>query len=97
MGLALAIVALALVLRLSARSRALIALFFVVACVLLVNATPGNPYHAPLTVLSAAPQTHLLSLNALLHGLSIIWPSLAAIYLLAVYGAERTSGDTTAG
>jgi VanZ family protein len=90
-GLAFGIVVLALLLRLSARNRALIALFFIVGCVLLVNGTPGNPYHAPLGVLSAPPQTHLLSLNALLHGVSLVWPSLAAVYLLAVFHAEDGS------
>ncbi len=95
-GLVFGIAALALLLRLSAQSRALTALFFIVASVLLVNGTPGNPYQSLLAAL-APPQTHLWSLNALLRGISVIWPSLAAVYLLAVYHAEHTTGGSAAG
>jgi VanZ family protein len=96
-GLALAIVALAVLLRFSPASRALAALLFTAFSVLSVNLTPGNPYHTPLALLSGPPQTPLLSLNSLLHGASVIWPWLAAVYLVAVYRAERARVASAAG
>jgi VanZ family protein len=88
-GLTIGVATLALLLRLPPSARALAAVLCTVAGVVLVNAAPGNPYRTPLPVSAAFSLTHLLNLDSLLHGASLVWPWLVAAYLAAVYRTER--------
>lgn len=82
LGLAAALVTLLALIRVPPRVRAALALFALLAAVVLVNMVPENPYRPVPSYLLAGRAGHLLNFAGIMHALSDIWPFLAIVFLL---------------
>jgi len=90
-GIAGGLVFFALLARFARTTRALGAVFCLVAGVFIVNGTPENPYQAaPAFILSPQP-THLLNFSNIVRLLSQVWPLAAIIFLLALARREHAA------
>ncbi len=82
LGLAMALVALLLLNRLSHQGRSIAALLALLAAVILVNGMPENPYRFAPAHLLTGRSSHFLSFAAMVRALSDLWPCLAILFLL---------------
>lgn len=82
LGLAAALIALVALIRVPPRARAALALFALLAAVLLVNMVPDNPYRPVPSYLLAGRAGHLLNFAGIMRALSDLWPFLAIVFLL---------------
>lgn len=81
-GIAVALIVLPLLNRLSHRGRTAASLLALLAAVVLVNSMPENPYRPAPAHLLAGRVSHFLSFAGMLRALSDLWPFLAMLFLL---------------
>ena len=85
------IVLLAVLLRLAPAARAAIALLCITASVFIVNIAPENPYQ-PVPAFMFSPQpTQLLNFSQIVHSVSLVWPLIAAVFLLVLARGDRAA------
>ncbi len=93
LGFAIAAALLGLSVRLVPMVRGLFALLCVIACVIIVNITPENPYQAAPPFAWDTQPTHLFNFSVIIHTLAQSWPALAAMLLAAMIWASRSGGS----
>lgn len=91
LGIAAGVVLLALLLRLSRRSHAALAVLCILCGALLLNVTPENPYYSIPNFMLSPQTTHLVNFNHIVHTLSLFWPLLAIAYLAWLAKADRVA------
>jgi VanZ family protein len=97
LGLAAGVIGLALLVRLTRAGRITVAAACIIACVIVVNIAPGNPYQASLPLLLIPQQTHLINFSQIMRVLSGLWPLLAIVYLVVLErAADAVCADPAA-
>ena len=89
LGLAAGVTGLALFVRLPRVSRSTVAVACIIAGLIVVNVTPGNPYQASLPYMLSPQPTHLMNFSNIMRILSGLWPLLAIAYLVVLERAAN--------
>jgi VanZ family protein len=92
LGLAAGVIGLALLVHLTRAGRITVAAACIIACVIVVNIAPGNPYQASLPFMLIPQQTHLINFSQIMRVLSGLWPLLAIAYLVVLEKAADAAG-----